>query len=80
MFFCTAHGDTRKFLESHVLPEDLKVIDMSMDYRIEDEGNKFVYGLPELNRRIICQSQYVANPGCFATAIEIGRASCRERV
>lgn len=71
LFFCTAHGDTRKFLESHVLPEDLKVIDMSMDYRIEDEGNKFVYGLPELNRRIICQSQYVANPGCFATAIEL---------
>ena len=71
LLFCTAHGDTRKFLESHVLPEDLKVIDMSMDYRIEDEGNKFVYGLPELNRRIICQSQYVANPGCFATAIEL---------
>lgn len=71
LFFCTAHGDTRKFLESHVLPEDLKVIDMSMDYRIEDEGNKFVYGLPELNRRIICQSQYVANPGCFATAIQL---------
>lgn len=71
LFFCTAHGDTRKFLESHVLPEDLKVIDMSMDYRIEDENNKFIYGLPELNRRAICQSQYVANPGCFATAIQL---------
>jgi N-acetyl-gamma-glutamyl-phosphate reductase len=71
LFFCTAHGDTRKFLESHELPEGLKVIDMSMDYRIEDEYNKFVYGLPELNRRTICQSQYVANPGCFATAIQL---------
>src|SRR5574344_98680 len=71
LFFCTAHGDTRKFLESRDLPEELKVIDMSMDYRIEDENNKFIYGLPELNRRTICQSQYVANPGCFATAIQL---------
>src|SRR5574344_1604426 len=71
LFFCTAHGDTRKFLEAHELPEGLKVIDMSMDYRIEDENNKFIYGLPELNRRTICQSQYVANPGCFATAIQL---------
>ena len=71
LFFCTAHGDTRKFMESHNLPEHLKVIDLSMDYRLESEDNPFIYGLPELNRRQICKSKYVANPGCFATAIQL---------
>ena len=71
LFFCTAHGDTRKFLEANTLPEGLKVIDLSMDYRLESEDNPFIYGLPELNRRAICKSQYVANPGCFATAIQL---------
>ncbi|MCQ2111579.1 MAG: N-acetyl-gamma-glutamyl-phosphate reductase [Bacteroidaceae bacterium] len=71
LFFCTAHGDTKKFLDQNELPENLKVIDLSMDYRLESEDNKFIYGLPELNRREICKSQYVANPGCFATAIQL---------
>ncbi|MBR4594097.1 MAG: N-acetyl-gamma-glutamyl-phosphate reductase [Bacteroidaceae bacterium] len=71
LFFCTAHGDTRKFMEANTLPEGLKVIDLSMDYRLESEDNPFIYGLPELNRRAICKSQYVANPGCFATAIQL---------
>lgn len=71
LFFCTAHGDTKKFMEANTLPEGLKVIDLSMDYRLETEGNPFIYGLPELNRRAICKSQYVANPGCFATAIQL---------
>ena len=71
LFFCTAHGDTRKFLEANTLPEGLKVIDLSMDYRLEADDNPFIYGLPELNRRAICKSQYVANPGCFATAIQL---------
>lgn len=72
LYFCTAHGDTRKFMESHNLPEDLKIIDLSMDYRIASEEHEFIYGLPELNRRRICQSKYVANPGCFATCIQLG--------
>jgi len=72
VFFCTAHGDTRKFMESHQLPENLKVIDLSMDYRLKTERNDFIYGLPELNRRTICHSRYVANPGCFATCILLG--------
>ena len=72
LFFCTAHGDTRKFLESHVLPEELKVIDISMDYRIKGNDHDFIYGLPELNRRNTCKSRFVANPGCFATCIELG--------
>ena len=71
LFFCTAHGDTRKFLESHALPDELKVIDLSMDYRIKSNEHDFIYGLPELNRRHTCKSRYVANPGCFATCIEL---------
>ena len=72
LFFCTAHGDTRKFMESHNLPEELKIIDLSMDYRIAGEDHDFVYGLPELNRRTICHSsKHIANPGCFATCIQL---------
>ncbi|MBE6308305.1 MAG: N-acetyl-gamma-glutamyl-phosphate reductase [Bacteroidaceae bacterium] len=72
LYFCTAHGDTRKFLESTQLPDELKVIDLSMDYRIKSNEHDFIYGLPELNRRATCKSRYVANPGCFATCIELG--------
>ncbi len=72
LYFCTAHGDTRKFLESTQLPDELKVIDLSMDYRIKSNDHDFIYGLPELNRRATCKSRYVANPGCFATCIELG--------
>ncbi|HCK23568.1 MAG: N-acetyl-gamma-glutamyl-phosphate reductase [Bacteroides sp.] len=72
LFFCTAHGDTRKFMESHNIPESLKIIDLSMDYRIASNEHNFLYGLPELNRRAICKASRVANPGCFATCIELG--------
>lgn len=72
LFFCTAHGDTRKFLDAHTLPDELKIIDLSMDYRIKSAEHDFIYGLPELNRRKTCKSRYVANPGCFATCIELG--------
>lgn len=72
LFFCTAHGDTRKFMESHTVPEHVKIIDLSMDYRIKSEEHDFVYGLPELNRRAICEANHIANPGCFATCIQLG--------
>lgn len=72
LFCCTAHGDTRKFIEAHTLPEELRIIDLSMDYRIESEEHDFVYGLPELNRKRIIRARHVANPGCFATAIQLG--------
>lgn len=73
LFFCTPHGQTRTFMENHTLPEGLRVIDLSMDYRIEDGTHDFVYGLPELNRkRIVRGAVKVANPGCFATAIQLG--------
>ena len=72
LFFCTAHGDTKKFMESHNIPEDLKIIDLSMDYRIMSDDHDFIYGLPELNRRATCTAKHVANPGCFATCIQLG--------
>ena len=72
LFFCTAHGDTRKFLESHNVPEELRIIDLSMDYRIASPDHDFIYGLPELNRRATCKAKHVANPGCFATCIQLG--------
>ena len=72
LFFCTAHGDTKKFIESHDIPEDLRIIDLSTDYRIKNDSHEFIYGLPELNRRATCTAKRVANPGCFATCIELG--------
>ncbi|MCD7971489.1 MAG: N-acetyl-gamma-glutamyl-phosphate reductase [Candidatus Azobacteroides sp.] len=71
LFFCTAHGDTRKFMEVNQLPENLKIIDLSMDYRMESDDHDFIYGLPELNRKRIIRGNRVANPGCFATCIEL---------
>lgn len=71
LFFCTAHGDTKKFLETNIIPKHLKLIDLSTDYRHKAEGNQFVYGLPELNKEDIKTSSYIANPGCFATSIQL---------
>lgn len=71
LFFCTAHGDTKKFLETNEVPKNLKIIDLSTDYRHKREGNDFVYGLPELNKGAIKGATRVANPGCFATAIQL---------
>lgn len=72
LFFCTAHGDTKKFLEANEVPEHLKIIDLSTDYRHKAVGNKFIYGLPELNKDEIKKASFIANPGCFATAIQLG--------
>jgi N-acetyl-gamma-glutamyl-phosphate reductase len=71
LFFCTAHGDTKKFMDSHTLPATLKIIDFSTDYRIQRGDHHFIYGLPELNREAIIGAKYVANPGCFATAVQL---------
>ena len=72
LFFCTPHGASREFMESHDVPEDLKIIDLSQDYRHRDTADGFVYGLPELNRKyIVHDCTRVANPGCFATAIQL---------
>lgn len=71
LYFCTAHGDTKKFLDSHHVPANLKIIDLSTDYRAKRDDHDFVYGLPELNHAAITTAQHIANPGCFATAIQL---------
>ncbi len=69
LFLCSAHGQSRKFWEENPLPATLKVIDLAQDYR--DESCGYVYGLPEVNRKRIAQTVRLANPGCFATAIQL---------
>jgi len=72
LFLCLGHGDACVFLEKNPVPEGVKVIDLSTDFRHKREGNDFVYGLPELNKEKIQKGQYIANPGCFATCIQLG--------
>jgi N-acetyl-gamma-glutamyl-phosphate reductase len=69
LFLCKGHGQSVKFMQQTNLPEHVKVIDLSTDYR--DESNEFVYGLPELQRDKIRDARFIANPGCFATSIEL---------
>ncbi|HEY5498871.1 MAG TPA: N-acetyl-gamma-glutamyl-phosphate reductase [Bacteroidales bacterium] len=71
LFLCSAHGDSKKFLEVNVVPSNIKIIDLSTDYRETREDHDFVYGLPEMNKYSICKAQHVANPGCFATCIQL---------
>jgi N-acetyl-gamma-glutamyl-phosphate reductase len=71
IFFCMGHGKSNEFLQKNHLPELVKIIDLSHDFRLKREGNDFVYGLPELNREIIRKSTKIANPGCFATGIQL---------
>ena len=69
LFLCGAHGKSAQFWEEHKMPEGLKVIDLAQDYRDQSEG--YVYGLPERQKAKIQGAQKVANPGCFATAIQL---------
>lgn len=71
IFLCMGHGKSKEFMASNSLPESLKVIDLSHDFRLKREGNDFVYGLPELNRDKIKSAKNIANPGCFATGIQL---------
>lgn len=71
IFLCMGHGKSLTFMEEHRLPAKLKVVDLSHDFRLKRDGNKFVYGLPELNREAIKKADYIANPGCFATGIQL---------
>ena len=71
LFLCSGHGKSIEYLNSVSIPENVKIIDLSHDFRLKRTGNDFVYGLPELNRSQIVQSKRVANPGCFATAIQL---------
>ena len=71
LFFCFGHGKSEQFLKEHTIPESVKIIDLAQDFRIKGDHD-YVYGLPEINRAEIQQAQHVANPGCFATAIQLG--------
>lgn len=71
VFLCLGHGNSRKFLQENHFSAKTKVIDLSTDHRIQEDGHSFVYGLPELNKNKIRSAQFVANPGCFATAINL---------
>ncbi len=71
IFLCMGHGKSIEFVEKNELPESLKIIDLSHDFRLKRDGNDFVYGLPELNRDEIKSVKYIANPGCFATGIQL---------
>ena len=70
VFLCSGHGQSQKFLSENTVPARVKIIDLSTDFRDESAG--FVYGLPELAFEKIQKAQKVANPGCFATAIQLG--------
>lgn len=72
LFICSGHGHSRSFVESNDIPASVKIIDLSNDYRLEDDADGFVYGLPELNLDAIKSADKIANPGCFATAIQLG--------
>ncbi len=71
LFLCSAHGDSKKFMEENNVPGNIKIIDLSTDYRKESPEHIFVYGLPELNKERIKKAARIANPGCFATAIQL---------
>ena len=70
VFFCFGHGKSEAFLKEHTIPASVKIIDLAQDFRIKGDHD-YVYGLPEINKQEIVKAQHVANPGCFATAIQV---------
>lgn len=76
LFFCFGHGKSEQFLKEHDIPTNVKIIDLAQDFRVKNEGVRvkdyeFIYGLPETHRSDIKGCQYLANPGCFATCIQL---------
>lgn len=75
LFLCLGHGNSKVFLETHTFSDTTKIIDLSNDFRLKNDstfqGKEFVYGLPELQKKAIMNAKYIANPGCFATAIQL---------
>lgn len=83
VFFCFGHGKSEAFLREHDVPENVRIIDLAQDFRLAPEetlatqhptpgAHDFVYGLPELNKLLVAEARHVANPGCFATCIQLG--------
>src|SRR5471030_2736704 len=83
LFLCVGHGEAKKFLESNPIPEHIKTIDLSQDFRLaqssKHKAKSFVYGLPELNHEAIKQAHNIANPGCFATCLQLGLLPLAEK-
>jgi N-acetyl-gamma-glutamyl-phosphate reductase len=76
VFLCVGHGDAKFFLEKNEVNHTIHLIDLSQDFRLTEKANynnrRFVYGLPELNKKEIQSAKNIANPGCFATSIQLG--------
>ena len=72
VFFCFGHGKSEEFLKEHSIPAHVKIIDLAQDFRIAAPTHDYVYGLPEIHKDEIQKCQHLANPGCFATCIQLG--------
>ncbi len=74
LFLCLSHGESKKLLSEHSFPASVRIIDLGNDFRLGDKvnGREFIYGLPEFQREEIRKTTNVANPGCFATTIQLG--------
>lgn len=72
LIMCLGHGDAKKFLDANPDFYKVKIVDLSTDFRHKKDGNDFVYGLPELNKERLKSAKHIANPGCFATCIQLG--------
>jgi N-acetyl-gamma-glutamyl-phosphate reductase len=72
VFFCFGHGKSEEFLKEHSIPAHVKIIDLAQDFRIAAPTHDYVYGLPEIHKAEIQKCQHLANPGCFATCIQLG--------
>jgi len=79
LFLCLGHGESKRFLAENQLPKDTRIVDLTNDHRLQNNktpsvynGSPFVYGLPELDRNAVISARHIANPGCFATAIQLG--------
>ena len=71
LFICAGHGFSKVFLEENQIPDNIAIIDLSRDFRLKSADNPFVYALPELQKAAIKKTNRIANPGCFATAIQL---------
>lgn len=71
VYFCFGHGKSEAFLKEHTIPAHVKIIDLAQDFRIAAPGHDYVYGLPETHRPQISGCNHLANPGCFATCIQL---------
>ena len=71
VFLCLGHGNSKKFLSEIEFSERTKIVDLSTDFRMKSNDHTFVYGLPEMNKDKIQSASFIANPGCFATAISL---------